>query len=239
MAFNLAPFNRTAFNSGSDNIIWLTSAIFQEKVTPVIGTSSEVYLQCIWNEKVSVSQIHGGKGFFVPETIITETVSEGVTGGMMSLILRPMTATEGVECSDTIMSDTYLKPVGVEEIDSDIVLGSNICPKAKATEEIEPIVVTDKKTWLVVSAYELISPSIVLEHSEIKTCYLDITLEPGQKIIVDSGSYNVLLDNENAIWAQSGDWIDELVRETSSISISATEGVNNLTASIMYTERYL
>ena len=74
---------------------------------------------------------------------------------------------------------------------------------------------------------------------DIIVCELNITLKPGQKLIVDATNYNVLLDNENAIWAQSGAWIDELTRETSSISINASSGVANLSANILYTERYL
>ena len=65
-----------------------------------------------------------------------------------------------------------------------------------------------------------------------------LVLRPGQVLVIDAGSYDVLLDGENAIHLQRGDWLDELNRNTQSITISAT-GISRVTAEILYTERYL
>lgn len=65
-----------------------------------------------------------------------------------------------------------------------------------------------------------------------------LTLRPGQTLVVDAGTFNVLLDGENAIYLQSGEWLDNLNRNTQSITISGT-GATRLTAEILYTERYL
>ena len=66
----------------------------------------------------------------------------------------------------------------------------------------------------------------------------DLILKPGQALIIDSGSYNVMLDGNNAIHLQKGDWIDNLNRNTQNVTISGTNA-NKLSATIIYTDRYL
>ena len=65
-----------------------------------------------------------------------------------------------------------------------------------------------------------------------------LKLKPGEELIIDANTYNVLLNGENAIYLQKGDWLDDLSRNTQAITISATGGAR-LEASILYTERYL
>ena len=74
--------------------------------------------------------------------------------------------------------------------------------------------------------------------SEIVCELPGLVLKPGQVLIIDSGSYNVLLDGDNAIHLQSGDWLDNLSRSTVNIRISGTNATR-LSASVLYTERYL
>ena len=82
------------------------------------------------------------------------------------------------------------------------------------------------------------STSDVVSLAEYICSFPNLVLKPGQVLIIDAGSYNVLLDGENAIHLQQGDWLDELNRNTQSITISAT-GISRVTAEILYTERYL
>ena len=71
------------------------------------------------------------------------------------------------------------------------------------------------------------------------TCVLKLTLMPGQRLIVDASNYNVLLDGENMIHTQEGEWLDEISRETTSITVTAAAGQAGLSANILYTERFL
>lgn len=87
--------------------------------------------------------------------------------------------------------------------------------------------------------YELISETASIEATETKVCVLNVTLQPGQRLIIDASNYNIMLDDQNMMKIHSGDWIDELSRETIAIDIVAASGANNLEASILYTERFL
>ncbi len=237
MAYNLAQYNLSAFNVGSDGGIWL-NVFFQENVTPAIGTSLEAYLKAIGNERVATGDMLCGNGVYIFGSA-TETVEEAVGYGMSSVILGIVEGREYIDERCTVMSVNFPSVSGEENISGETVLGSNIYPVASYTEQVEAEVVTDKETYLIAEGYELVSSSVTFEVVDIKVCELNITLKPGQRIVVDAENYNVLWNNQNAIHVQSGDWVDELTRETSSISITASAGANNLTASILYTERYL
>lgn len=238
MAYNLAPYNLTAYNSGSDNALWV-SAIFSENVTPVIGTSSETYLLATGNEKILTDSILLGNGVYIFASG-GEAVTKNIVGGMSSVVLGHVVGYETITQQATAACEVRPETIGMEQVTGDLHMGAVIQPPyAKGTETIDGKAITDKETYLIASGYELVSSSVNLEAVDIIVCELNLTLEPGQKLVIDAINYNVLLDGENAIWAQSGAWIDELTRETTSISVNASSGVSNLTANILYTERYL
>ena len=64
-----------------------------------------------------------------------------------------------------------------------------------------------------------------------------ITIPPGGELRIDSDTYRVLLDGENALYAQEGDWI-KLAREVLYLDIETASG-GPLEGSITYQERYL
>lgn len=238
MAFNLAQYNLTAYNSGSDSAIWI-NAILSENVTPVIGTNSETYLFATGNEKVLTDQLLLGNGVYIFGSG-GENVGKDIVGGMSSVVLGDVFGYETITEEIAAASEVRPPTVGMEQVTGDLHMGTVIQPPyAMAEETIDGVATTDKETYLIASGYELVSTSITLEAVDIIVCELHLTLKPGQKLVVDAINYNVLLDGENAIWAQSGAWIDELTRETSSISVNASSGVANLSANILYTERYL
>lgn len=64
-----------------------------------------------------------------------------------------------------------------------------------------------------------------------------ITIPPGGELRIDSDTYRVLMDGENALYAQEGDWI-KLAREVLYLDIETASG-GPLEGSITYQERYL
>ena len=235
MAFNLTPFNLTPFNVKAEKVRYL-SVSFSEEIDAVIGSALNFYPTAIGNERVDET-IAIEKGMFISADG-TETISEEVIEGQQTVILFPhfseevteeislsaeimpfVTGNELVNCSGAIGANFYATAEGNEDIDADTSLGANFYTTA--------------------DGYELVSESASLENIETKTCVLTLTLKPSQVLIIDANTYNVLLDNQNAIEVQSGDWIDELNKNTTDISITAASGVANISATILYTERYL
>lgn len=64
-----------------------------------------------------------------------------------------------------------------------------------------------------------------------------LTIPPGGELRIDSGLFTVLLDGENALHTQSGDWIN-VSRELLRIIIESASG-GQLQGQLIYTERYL
>ena len=66
---------------------------------------------------------------------------------------------------------------------------------------------------------------------------LQLTIPPGGELRIDSGLFLVLLDGENALHTQSGDWIN-VSRELLRLIIESASG-GQLRGQLIYTERYL
>ena len=71
--------------------------------------------------------------------------------------------------------------------------------------------------------------------TEIAT--FQITIPPGGELRIDSENYIVLLDGENALHLQSGDWIN-VSRELLRLIVESATG-GDLDGQLIYTERYL
>ena len=235
MAFNLAQFNINPFNVAAGDVRYI-SAIGQEYISSAIGSAMYIFANAYGNECVSV-EIDGASGRFI-EVSGTETVSEAVTKGQLTILIYPEFQ-ENVYASSDIAAIITPDAVGEEVVESDIVQNARAYLIAPMLEEVTADTALGAYITPTAEGYELVAESASLVVLDTKTCMLTVTLAPGQQIIIDADSYTVLLDGENAIQLQSGDWIDELDRSTTNIDIKASSGVENLTGKIIYTERYL
>lgn len=236
MAFNLARYDLNPFNIGAQSELYLT-VYGSEKITPVTGFSSQVYLTCEGQEQVTKSII-GYSGRYIDGSAGLETINEEVIKGELSVILFPRFS-ETVGAQITRAADIRPSVSGLESISGQTDISASVFIPAKCYEIISANTALGMDLTLDVTGYELVNESASVIDLDSKTCNLTVTLKPGQKLVIDASTYTVLLDGENAIELQSGDWIDELDRETTDISILAATGTANLTASITYLERYL
>ena len=207
-----------------------------ESVTAVVGSALNYYLLAIGNERIEKS-ISGLQGLIIAG-IGTESISEGAIEGLSCIRPRPI-FTENISKSATLGAVIGVTVGFTENVNRSVIMGADIAISAIFEESVSPIIIPGADVIMAADGYELVSADATSESVETKICVLNITLQPGQKLIIDASNYNVLLDGENAIWVQSGDWIDEINRNTSEIRIDAAAGSANIAASILYTERYL
>ena len=240
MAFDLARYNLNPFNASSLTR-WLTMD-FSEEVTTVMGVNVDVYPRVYCNEKVDAN-IVGAPCNFLDASEGTETVSEEVSE-VIAVIWITSSGTEDVTKVLDASSETFLTVPGSEEVTAETAMGQKLCLTNPMEEVVDAEVPLGQNIWLYVDGYELISESASLESVHETVCYLGtpdnpLTLQPGDRLVIDANNYNVFLNNQNAIWYQSGDWLDELNRKTISIDITASAGLANLSATILYTELFL
>lgn len=235
MSFNQTIFNRGVFNlSESANAQWLDVEAY-ETVDAFAGVSKNVFLLCIPNEKVVIS-IHGTafKGFDVQ--------AHEVTGYNVAL--------EGTFWRDFHFNETIAKEVhpsaeirmpleGREETSNTASISSEARLSAEGSEAIGEEIVGSREYHTDLEGNELISQVTSAVSLEEKACLINVTLNPGEHLIVDANNYNVIIDGKNFIHMQEGDWLDEISRETYSITLTAAAGEAGLSAHILYTERYL
>lgn len=70
-----------------------------------------------------------------------------------------------------------------------------------------------------------------------KRAVFQLTIPPGGELRVDSELFTVLLNGQNALHTQSGDWID-ISREVLRLTVESASG-GKLEGQLIYTERYL
>lgn len=235
MAFNRSKFNRSPFNIQGDLVRYL-QASGTERVNASIGSALNFYSLAIGNERVGTS-VNGVKAKFISAGG-SETVNELVADAMLSVILYP-SFEENVLGDVAISAEIRPVTIGEEDVNVNAILGSDSYIIAESTENVDAESALGANIYLKADGFEFINEVASLENITTKICYLNVSLQPGQVLIIDANTYNVLLDSENAIDIHSGDWIDELNRETTDIRINAASGSANLTATILYTERYL
>lgn len=235
MSFDTGRFDLNGFDV-TGGMLRTFKANGVENVNAVVGSALNYHLLAIGNERVEKS-ISGLQGLIIAG-IGAENISEGVTEGLLYIRPKPV-FTETVSKSATLGAVIGIPVSFAENVNRSVELGADIAISASFTESVMPTIIPGADVILEVGGYELVSADATSESVETKICVLNITLHPGQKLIIDASNYNVLLDGDNVIWVQSGDWIDGINRNTSEIRIDAADGSANIDASIMYTERFL
>lgn len=87
------------------------------------------------------------------------------------------------------------------------------------------------------SAFEALTSTLEATSQTTQRAVFQLVIPPGGELRVDSELFSVLLNGENALHTQSGDWID-LTRELLNITIESASG-GGLEGQLIYTERFL
>ena len=237
MGFNRSSFNRSPFNIPSGSNAIQAKAEGFEVIDCSIGSALDFRGRATGYERVNESCF--GSSGWIKSATGAETIDELVATGDM-YVLAIATGDEIAEADVLLSADVFPAVAGTETVAGNNALSADIVTDVTGAETI------DAETALganilggLLSGYEFVDESASLENIDTKTCYLTLTLRPNQVLIIDANTYNVLLDGQNAIEVQSGDWIDELNRNTVDLKIEAASGSANLDATILYTERYL
>lgn len=234
--FNQAQYNRAGFNVDTQTKEIFVTAEGFAKITAVVSTASDIMLDISGNEKVSSNAVA------IPTKFVTASGLEDVRaeGAGNTYFWFSINARETVGGEANSALTAMLDIDGSETITGNIGLSTEtMFADIEGTEDVNSETTISQNVVLDFDGYELITAIGSLEAMEEYVCTLNLTLQPGKKVIIDANNYNVLLDGKNAIDKQSGDWLDELNRDTINISLSALSGANNITATILYTERYL
>lgn len=243
LKFNLAPFNIEKI----EGLVWLEGASITS--FKFIFAGLDVFFH--GNAAISITsnepKIDKGRMFtgntavnFVSDANVLGHFnltgkSEAVFGAILNLsqqVYAQGSSEEIIDIDANLSQEAYMEGFSVESFD---------VTKTTYSESGDLItgIVLSQAIYENANIGEVFQASAdIIALSEIVCELPGVILKPGQVLIIDSGSYNVLLDGDNAIHLQSGDWLDNLSRSTVNILISGTNATK-LSASVLYTERYL
>lgn len=86
--------------------------------------------------------------------------------------------------------------------------------------------------------YEIINCDAILDDIQKVTLIANVSIPPGGKLVVDAKYYTAYLNGTNVIDKITGDWLDELNRESIEIQIDCGNS-NKLKTLMLYEELYL
>lgn len=241
MAYNSVRYDISAFNYNDAGDVRYIVAIGSEKISPAVGTNLQAFISAIGNERVS-RETSGSLGWFTLGSG-SEQISEQVADAV-GIVWTNVAGAEYVATTTGYSLDLIISAQMVETVDARTALGKNIHLTETTSEIIASEITIGQKVFPAMAGFELVAVSASIEAIDTIICYLGtstspFTLQPGSRLVIDAGTYNVLLNDQNAIHIQSGAWVDELVPETINLAVTASSGASNLEAMILYTEKYL
>ena len=234
--YNRGSFNKQSFNllGGQENEVSL-----RETMTATFGSmishGEDIYEVSYCIEKAEGSMVATAATIYSAELL--EEISASIVGTpeyMLSGVLS-----ESVESSVNCGEDCKIVYDLAESVLSSDFIGMN----AYYTMPFEANFGSDASAGCdyydsPILFYAILEVTISSYMFNYRYIVIDVVIPAGSVLVIDSENYNVLLDGENIIDKQSGDWFDELTRNTFDVTIvSGLEG--NLTGSLLYKERFL
>lgn len=231
--FSLDRFNLSRFSLGNAKNTIAVGATFVESMNSVAGIAIPVPATAFFNTGLrgtsrgsimvksamtlfsELSAACSAYANIIVRSAMTETVSQA-SAAVKNLV-------RGAELTDTLMASGYgsknipLRETELDMLSANVVGVKNIQAQALVAEILTALAGGIKQA------------------TERTT--ITIALPPGAELRIDSGTFRVLLDGENILYAQSGDWL-MLSRELLYLDIESATG-GELSGNMIYTERYL
>ncbi len=233
-AYNSARYNIAKFNVGQADSIW---AVGNSKTT--VGFSYAGITNLLKGN--AVVRFDAEQMKLDPGRMITG--STGMTFANQSIanayFWRHATAATIWSKQINLSHESYIVAAESTTFDTKINLSHESYVSGAESTTLDPNINLSQQAFVSGNAGEVFSQTAdVIVLTESICSFPGLTLKPGQVLTIDAGSYNVLLDGENAIYLQEGDWLDNLSRDTINITASGT-GAEKLHIQILYVERYL
>lgn len=235
-AFNKARFNLARYNVEVSGAVWMTGSAAASFTFKFAGQT----FYCYGNSNVSFisGDMRLDTGRFTSGSAV-ETFDQA--SDVLGYFKLTAGAAETIDMETLNLSQIAMLTAAAEET---AAAESNLSQIVNANGSVSETLDIEKcsLSQIIFDAADggevFVATVDIVAQTEYTCEFPGLTLKPGQTLVIDASTFNVLLDNQNAIYLQKGDWLDDLNRNTQSIIITGT-GASRLTAEILYTERYL
>lgn len=211
-----------------------TSARFFETMEAVVGAAVPVESRCRFKET-----LHGSvRGTLSMISVFSAFSSLFMSAqGSVDVITR-------VCFSDALQDFAYAQKniptamEAMEELDARIVASKDIPSELLVyADHLAALAAGSKNIQISFTVSEILTSLSAAISQTTERTTLQLTIPPGGELRIDSDLFTVLLDGENALHTQSGDWIN-ISRELLRLIVESASG-GQLQGQIIYTERYL
>ena len=124
-----------------------------------------------------------------------------------------------------------------EELRAQAWVGKDIPASLELAERLNQRILGSKNIIAVLPVAELFTSLLKATAQTTERAVFQLTIPPGGELRIDSELFTALLDGENVLYAQIGDWIN-LPRELLRLTVESASG-GGLEGQLVYTERYL
>lgn len=233
-AYNNARYNLSRFNVSAGGAIWLEAESKAEFSFSFAGQTHVAHGNSVVGfigEKLILD-----RGRMVVGAGAEQFTADADVNGYFWLSKDCITYVSG---AINLSQEAYVIGAGSEIAEAEINLSQQVYTSGADADTFDADVNLSQIVSLTQDIGEVFTATADITALTEYVCeFPGLTLKPGQTLIVDAGMYNILLDGENAVYLQRGEWLDSLNRNTQSITISAN-GASRITATILYTERFL
>ena len=231
--FGRDRFNLSRFSLGSQNATIPIEATFIEELKQVAGMAVPVPTTAFFNDVIRGTL----RGAITKKSTFESSAEMRASCFMKANIVLVFASNESVNGAVYGSKKTPVNTVFYDNLER-YVHGSKTFPCFAYFDDAivaDVYGVKDIKSSLVVNEVMMSLFNAIKQSTE--TVRIDITLPPGAEIRIDSETYRVLMNGNNILYAQTGDWLT-LSRELLNIDVESASG-GSLTGTIIYTERYL
>lgn len=124
-----------------------------------------------------------------------------------------------------------------DELGKKIWGSKNIPETLEGLEEMGKSATASKDIYFDLVLGDVLSALMEATTQTTERAVMQVTIPPGGELRIDSDHFLAILDGENVLYAQSGDWIN-ISRDLLRISIESATG-GTLSGQLIYTERFL
>lgn len=229
--FSLDRFSLSRFSLGAEESVIKLEVSFSDEMKSVSGVAVQVPASAF-----IVDAIHGGaKGAIAVHSAFSSEADMQAKVGMKVNIMMPFYFEESARGVTSGSRNKSISCLFVDAIDSASGALKVMHFGSKMDDRVRAAAFASKNIMHSMFASEVATTSVRKQSAERTT--VTITIPPGGELRIDSETYRVMLDGENALHAQEGDWI-KLSREVLYLDIETASG-GPLEGSITYKERYL
>lgn len=231
--FSRDRFNLSRFSLGSqDNIIPIEMTLVEE-LKQVAGVAIPVETTAFFNDVVRGSL----RGAIAMKSTFESSASLQCSCAMNANINFLFIAEDAISAIVEGSQNSNIVTTLAEALEKTIY-GSKIMSNSASFQDVlvaDTYGVKDIKVSHIVN--EVLTSMLDASSQLTEITRIDITLPPGSEIRIDSETFRVLMDGDNFLYAQDGDWLT-LTRELLYIDIESASG-GSLSGTMIYTERYL